>query len=81
MRKFLMAFTLFIAIGAIDEKRPRGCMRGRIPLFTEEFGKDLSRNTQWAAFIKKNKIDDAPSFPKVLSFICDRMKPVWESLA
>lgn len=51
------------------------------PLFTEEFGKDLSRNTQWAAFIKKNKIDDAPSFPEVLSFICDRMKPVWESLA
>ena len=51
------------------------------PLFTEEVGKDLSRNTQWAAFIKKNKIDDAPSFPEVLSFICDRMKPVWESLA
>ena len=51
------------------------------PLFTEEFGKDLSRNTQWAAFIKKNKIDDAPSFPEVLSFICERMKPVWESLA
>ena len=50
------------------------------PLFTEEFATDASRNNQWAAFVRKNKIDDVPPFPEVLRYICDRMKPIWESL-
>lgn len=50
------------------------------PLFTEEFAMDASRNNQWAAFVRKNKIDDVPPFPEVLRYICDRMKPIWESL-
>lgn len=50
------------------------------PLFTEEFAKDASRNNQWAAFVRKNKIDDMPPFPEVLRYICDMMKPIWESL-
>lgn len=50
------------------------------PLFTEEFATDASRNNQWAAFVRKNKIDDVPLFPEVLRYICDRMKPIWESL-
>lgn len=50
------------------------------PLFTEEFAMDASRNNQWAAFVRKNKIDDVPPFPEVLHYICDRMKPIWESL-
>lgn len=50
------------------------------PLFTEEFAMDASRNNQWAAFVRKNKIDDMPPFPEVLRYICDRMKPIWESL-
>lgn len=49
------------------------------PLFTEEFAMDASRNNQWAAFVRKNKIDDVPPFPEVLRYICDRMKPIWES--
>lgn len=50
------------------------------PLFTEEFATDASRNNQWAAFVRKNKIDDVPPFPEVLRYICNRMKPIWESL-
>lgn len=50
------------------------------PLFTEEFATDASRNNQWAAFVRKNKIDDVPSFPEVLRYSCNRMKPIWESL-
>lgn len=50
------------------------------PLFTEEFAMDASRNNQWASFVRKNKIDDVPPFPEVLHYICDRMKPIWESL-
>ena len=50
------------------------------PLFTDEFASSSVCAVQWAAFVRKNKIDKAPSFPEVMELICGWLQPIWESM-
>lgn len=71
--------NLRLAISEVMENRDTHYEENH-PLFTEEFATASVRTTQWAAFVRKNKIDDSPSFAEVVKYICERLQPIWESL-
>ena len=50
------------------------------PLFTESFRNSSDKLTQWAAFLRKTRIQDGPSFAEVMTLIETELKPYWNKL-
>lgn len=49
-------------------------------LFTPEFAKDIRRNNNWRAFLKRIKWKEKLDFGEVCNFVTERLKPYYEKI-
>ena len=48
-----------------------------LPLaLTEEFAKDIGKQTQWKAFLRKNKLDNSDDLDKIIDFLSNFFLPI-----
>jgi predicted nucleotidyltransferase component of viral defense system len=63
--------TLQNAIQATFERRQTAFPKGLPLALTDEFSGDKGKQTQWNAFIRKNKLDDLTNFETVIALLKD----------
>jgi predicted nucleotidyltransferase component of viral defense system len=55
-------------------------IRSDAEIFSPEFSQNVDKSTQWAAFINKGPMDDAPyDFSGIMKALCEFLQPVAES--
>lgn len=72
---------LFGAIKATFERRKTDIKRQSLYVFSNEFKKDKGKQTQWAAFINKNELDNGIDFSEVVGEIEQFLEPVYQAIA
>jgi hypothetical protein len=66
------------AIHATFERRGREVLLEKPVAFEEEFISSTAKETQWKAFVRKNRLSDAPTWSIAVRAIRDWLTPVLE---